>query len=132
MKTKKKQPEKRIFVIVPLYVKPDPRKDLLLKMSCGRLMAQVAHVVSKLKIRLGIGPDEETTTIILTVLNDRQLIEKLLGLAGANVHYEVFEDSNPKFYGTKRKIPTALATLLTKKKGKKFFWNLELWTCQVC
>lgn len=128
-KKAKKQPEKRIYVVVPRFVRPDPNGYTTIPMECGRLIAQVAHVVSKLKLDLKMDPNEETTTIVLSVLEDKELLLKALELARDHIPVWTFEDTNPEFYGTDKKIPTALATILTHKKGKKYFWDLQLWRC---
>lgn len=129
MKTKK-QPEQRIFVVVPSYIK-HRITDTPIQMECGRLIAQVAHVVSKLKLRQKLDPDIGYTTIVLQVPNEEELkeIATELLLDKRGLPCELFHDTNTDFYGTPNKVLTGVATLLTKKRGKSFFHNIGLWNC---
>jgi len=127
-------PEKRIYVIVPRFVKTNDNTKL--EMSCGRIMAQVCHVVSKLKLRLKCNPDESFTTVVLAVEDDIELgwIEDKLIEYGKNRNqftYESFFDDGEDFYGDKFKYLTGLAMFLTKKQGKSLFYNLTPWRCSV-
>ena len=116
-------PEERIYVIVPKTVQATPPDSsaVSIVMEPGRLMAQCAHVVSKMR-------GEEMNwvaaikTIVLSVRNTRELrmireslaADSLTGTAGieGDHRYRVysFEDSNPPFYGTEEPVLTAICT----------------------
>ena len=127
-------PEKRIYVIVPRFVKTNDNTKL--EMSCGRIMAQVCHVVSKLKLRLKCNPDESFTTVVL-VVDDHIILQELeakikdYGKTRKTFTYESFLDDGEEFYGTKLEYLTGLAMFLTKKQGKSLFYNLTPWRCSV-
>jgi len=137
MKTKKKGPEKLIYVLVARKVQTDNLYPFInVDMTCGRLMAQIAHVVSKLKIRVKADPDEEYTTIILMVPNESTLVSRYIDLTDyierytSDIQVEIFSDTNPEFYGTKMSYPTAVAAMMSRKQGKKHFYDLPLWECK--
>ena len=137
MKTKKKGPEKLIYVIVPKVVHVDTvYHTAKLEMSCGRLMAQIAHAISKLKLRVKADPDEEYTTIILMVPDESKLVSRYIDLKDyierytSDIQVEMFKDTNPEFYGTAISFPTAMAAMMSRKQGKKHFYDLKLWECQ--
>lgn len=120
--------EKRIYVIVPRYLDvPDTGK--IVSMSCGRLIAQACHVVSKLKLRLKLHWDDQHTTIVLKVNNTKELEEIADDIAHANVDWEEFRDTNMEYYGTESSLLTAVACYCSRKKGKSLFYHLDVWTC---
>ena len=122
--------EKRIYVVVPKKVIVPGKK---LRMVCGRLMAQVAHVVSKLKLRLKLDPDKEYTTIVLQVKNNEELLRmyvRFLDTYSKIYHLpcEIFWDTNFDFYGTGTPYATAFAAMLTKEHAE-FFAGFKLYKC---
>lgn len=120
--------EKRLYVVLPatLYV---PETKQTVHMVCGRLFAQAVHVGSKVKIRQGLDPDLETTTITLKVAGSEELECVLNHIKHANVPWEVFLDDNEEVYGTKAKLLTAVACLCSRKKGKSLFYGIDSWRC---
>ena len=85
-------------------------------MCHGRLMAQNVHIgrkVGHLIERLGF-PYEDTTTIVLSVRNSKELSKVSNEIANSLspvskddlVVYEEFHDHNPEFYGTQDKVHT--------------------------
>lgn len=133
MKTNSKSPTKLIYVIVPKQVWVGKS---YVTMSCGRLIAQVAHAVSKLKLRVKADPDEEHTTIVLMVDTESELVSRVVDLENyieryqSDIQIETFLDTNPEFYGTPMSFPTAMAAMMSRKQGKKHFYDLEIWSCQ--
>lgn len=132
---RKKKPveEKRIYVIVPHTVLVTTKvgralKPKMLSMEPGRLMAQVAHVVSKLRMSLketeGNAP---ITTIVLSVRNSRELFKVWDDLVKYTL-VEHFRDSNPEFYGTKGQVLTAICTVpVTRSEVAEALGHLELY-----
>jgi hypothetical protein len=124
--------EKRIYVVIPKYVIVNGK---MITMSCGRLMAQVAHVVSKLKLRLKLNPDKEYTTIVFAIHNNSYLeygihrFDERIKRYKQNIPYEFFKDTNPEFYGTKESVYTAFAAMMTKRQSKSLFKELKLYEC---
>lgn len=119
--------ERRLYILVPAVLAlPD---DISITMSCGRLMAQVVHVGSKLKIQERLPADLETTTIILKVPNSIDL-EPILGkVKKSGLPWATFLDTNEEVYGIKDSLLTAVACLASKKKGKSLFYGIDSWKC---
>lgn len=116
-RTKPKVDQRRIYVLLPQTVQvPQGRgshkKIVTKKMESGRLMAQVGHVVTQLRTDPDVLQEygrKPLTTITLAVRNSRELT-KLMGDLSAVTSVWDFEDDNLPFYGTKRKVRTAVAT----------------------
>lgn len=124
MKTKV---EKRIYVVLPATITtafgtPYP-------ISCGRAMAQACHAVSKLKIKLKMHPDEETTTVILKVNHIFELFDIRDKIEKSEVDWVEFKDTNEEVYGWKEPILTVVAAACSRKKGKSLFFGINSWTC---
>jgi peptidyl-tRNA hydrolase len=121
--------EERIYVIVPMTVQvtPPDSSPRSIQMEPGRLMAQCAHIASKMRAEQTQKGDWDTlhnpiTTIVLSVRNSRELKmirealinDSLTGTAGieSDRRYNVssFHDSNPPFYGTEESVLTAICT----------------------
>lgn len=128
----------RIYVIVADTVQPD--QFTTVKQVSGRIAAQVAHVVSRVRVAMTIdlvdglfesnkkkaqdalyGPDflddafKPITTIVLSVRNSKELdhIASMLNLVG--VSSETFFDTNGEVYGwdeenNETRVLTAVAT----------------------
>lgn len=130
-----KAPEKLIYVLLPRYIVPNNLEDSLIKMECGRLFAQACHAVSKLKLRLKMDPDIETTTITLQVPTNADLLDWFIKISeltkSKDIQAEVFHDTNKEFYGTPDKQLTAIAIMCTRKQGKKHFHSLLGWRCDL-
>lgn len=120
--------EKRLYIIVP-EVLEIPGKNLGIRMSCGRLMAQAVHVGSKLKIQENLPADLETTTILLKVDNSLDLPAVLDRIKKAGIPWAVFLDDNKEVYTIPDKLLTAVACLCSKKKGKSLFYGVPSWSC---
>lgn len=120
--------EKRLYIIVAGKLKI-PGKDVCLIMSCGRNMAQAVHVGSKLKIQEKLDADLETTTVILKVPYSFDLQVVLDKVKKANVPWATFLDTNPEVYGVEGSLLTAVACLVSKKKGKSLFYGIDSWKC---
>lgn len=130
-RTKHKAEERRIYVIVPHTVQvPGPRgsKEVLTKhMEPGRLMAQCAHVVTRVRLDIQ-GPPEPITTIVLSARNSREL-RKLHNELYRYTPVFAFHDSNPDFYGSEFKPMTAIATVpVTKSQIDEVIGHLELYS----
>lgn len=114
MATRKKQEEKRIYVIVPetvQVVQKRGERPVTRRMEAGRLMAQCAHVVTQLRVtveNLHEFRRKPVTTIVLSVRNSREL-DKVYGELSQVATTWRFEDDNEPFYGTKKRVLTALA-----------------------
>jgi len=121
--------EERIYVIVPMTVQvtPPDSSPRSIAMEPGRLMAQCAHVVSKMRAAQTQRGDWDTlhnpiTTIVLSVRNSRELKmirealiqDGLTSTAGIDAErrywVESFNDTNPPFYGTDAVVLTAICT----------------------
>ena len=98
-------------------------------MSCGRLIAQACHVVSKLKLRLKLDPDEEHTSIVLKVVDSNELEKVRHQVSHARLPWEEFRDTNPGYYQTEEALLTAVAVFCSRKKGKSLFHGLNAWQC---
>lgn len=129
LKKSNKEIEKYLYIVIPRYLVDTDNEDPF-EMECGRLIAQAVHVGSKLKLRLGLDPDKKTTTIILQTNYNDDIRNIGYRLMKDNVHFETFEDSNKEVYNTEDPILTALATYISKKKGKKYFWKYKLYDCK--
>lgn len=108
-----KRPEKRIYVIVPETVQVTQRggKVVTRRMESGRLMAQCAHVVTRLRLYPDINArfeNKPVTTIVLSVRNSRELSKVTRGLMEVCATF-TFDDTNPPFYGTRKGVHTATA-----------------------
>jgi len=129
-KAKKVLEEKRIYVIVPMTVTPEfgRLEGKRISMEPGRLMAQCAHVVSRMRGELYLKTKDPaifnaTTTIVLSVRNSRELRKihtalsaRQLTIDGKN-GFDTFDfcDTNPSLYGTSRGIQTAVCTSPVRK-----------------
>lgn len=97
----------------------------------GRQVAQVAHVVSKLRLtqdkRSKFRVFDPVTTIVLQARDIPELyhIMRIAGKAGLNP--AVFQDYNPKAYGTELAIFTAVAFYATPSENLGVSDYLPLW-----
>jgi peptidyl-tRNA hydrolase len=131
-------PEKRVYVVVAETVQsgveyrgngwaliPNPELSRSTNQVCGRISAQVAHVVSKMQVSrvlyeieknktpldlLYMYALEPITTIVLTVRDSLELYHIWNILAQSKLDVTDFMDENPKMYGTTDKILTAICT----------------------
>ena len=114
--------EKRIYVIVPKTIQApgvletlDGRIERVLNvpMPAGRLMAQCAHVVSKMRCYKNVMTGVEfspITTIVLSVRNSKELAKTYRELSALVPTY-AFCDTNEPVYGTPAEQLTALCTI---------------------
>lgn len=137
-KPKQAPEEPRIYIIVPETVQVTVRgKTWTQVMEPGRLMAQCAHVARKMENAVlnqahwnrtpdvameDMGDYQEVTTIVLSVRNSLALARVLKDLEERNENIQAntsgaedigpytFEDYNPEFYGTKKRVLTAVCT----------------------
>jgi len=122
--------EKRIYVVLPSFIiAPTMFLREIIPMSCGRCIAQACHVVSKLKLRLKLDPDEEHTTIILKVVDSNELEKVRDKVSHSRLPWEEFRDTNPEYYKTEKSILTAVAVCCSRKKGKSLFHGYDAWQC---
>ncbi len=122
--------EKRIYVVIPSFlIAPGLWLREYIPMSCGRAIAQACHVVSKLKLRLKLDPDEENTTIVLRVTDSNELEKVRDKISRSRLPWEEFLDTNPGYYKTEKSILTAVAICCSRKKGKSLFHGYDAWTC---
>lgn len=102
--------ERRIYVIVAETVQPEPGPDgFSIDQVPGRIAAQCAHVVSKVRVRMfagcsplvppTFGPLDPITTIVLSVNNSKELrhVQKMMHRLG--YAHETFFDTNEDVYG---------------------------------
>lgn len=130
---KKKAEELRIYVIVPHTVQVPgpggPNEWLTKHMEPGRLMAQTAHVVTR--VRLCVEPQyggAPITTIVLSARNSRELA-KLFDELEEYVTMFAFQDHNPDFYESHFTPVTAIATVpVTKSQIDEVIGHLELYS----
>ncbi len=111
---------KQIYIIVPETVQVTPGKNQKIVNHCemvpGRLMAQCEHVGRKLQaegddMALGF---EDITAIVLSVRNSKELAKVCNHLNEIKDNCVTFYgDTNYAFYGTRRKVLTALAVVAT-------------------
>lgn len=143
---KKQQEEKRIYVAVPETVQTTSPRGVVtttVDMEPGRLIAQGVHLGRKIEnerikqalLQAGIKPPksidyEEITTIVLGVRNSKELVKvgSELALMAGNAGYHAFSDTNPQFYGTRKKVLTAIGTgPVTREQVEPAIGHLELY-----
>jgi peptidyl-tRNA hydrolase len=129
---KKKVAEQRIYVIVPetvQVVQKRGKRPVTVRMEPGRLMAQCAHVVSRMRVdRADRLRFDRITTIVLSVRNSRELDMIHDSLDQHLVLVYEFLDHNPAFYGTQSNIKTALCTQpIIKDEVDAVIGHLELY-----
>lgn len=129
------QEDTRIYVVVPHTVqvtqgRGTKQTEVTKVMEPGRLMAQVAHVVSKMRTsdetlaQYGSCP---ITTIVLSVRNSRELAKVWDELYGPTLASR-FYDENPDFYGTSSSVLTAVCTFpATRSDVEHALGHLELY-----
>lgn len=89
--------EKRIFVVVATHT--DGGHNFLLHQPIGRIAAQVAHVVSQMRVSLAKQyGDQPITTIVLSVPHTENLEDISGMLRGRNFRVFEFEDKNEEYY----------------------------------
>lgn len=132
--------EKRIYVVVAeqyqkmLFWGSAEPMFALADHPPGRIVAQVAHVVSKMRIcmiRDLMAPciPDPITTIVLSARNDKEL--KLLSLFMIEGHmaFESFHDENHHDYGSHNRSLTALCTYPTTPSSVDgILDHLPLWS----
>ena len=128
---------RRIYVVVAEEV-DTPGGPV--RQAPGRMCAQACHAVGRLRMWSLLGhrmtkqrmeelADAETTTIVLSCRDSKELrhVRRLMEEAGV-AHY-VFADTNPAVYGTGEKVPTALATATVEPgRVEGILDYLPLWT----
>lgn len=113
--------EKRIYVVVPETIQTtrvnwasEVRETITesIPMVPGRLMAQCAHVVSKMWAHFVYSDWEPTTTIVLSVRNSKALNKVLNEFRHGGFEFNVHEflDTNSEVYGTSAPQLTAICT----------------------
>lgn len=103
--------EKRIYVVVAETVQVEDRSII---QPCGRVAAQCAHVVSKMRL---VQAAEETvvqftpyTTIVLGARDSKEMGHIFHLLGRNNIRFEEFYDENGPVYGEGHDVLTALCT----------------------
>jgi hypothetical protein len=126
--------EKRIYVVVAETVKADAAHTLTVVQPAGRIAAQVAHVVSKMRVAMQ-AKYEPITTIILSVPDSSGLKHIDHVLAMSDLAYETFWDTNEEYgkgFSPDYQILSAMTALCTypidPTRREGLLDHLPLWT----
>jgi len=117
--------EKRIYAVVAATVQIG---GFTVAQPWGRQVAQVAHVVSKLRFE----HDRQfypITTIVVQARDSAELehVTQLLWRNGVGLHPVTFYDTNDEVYGRDVQVATAMAVLATKSETFLTIDYLPLW-----
>lgn len=132
--------EKRIYVVVAETVQPDEFTSV--DQVPGRLAAQCAHVVSKVRVLMMASqsrgeyhPLQPITTIVLSVKDSKELRHIQRMLERLNILHAFFVDTNEDVYGWNHasnapyRLTTAVATFpVTKFEIDDVLGHLPLWS----
>lgn len=118
--------EKRIFVVVATHV--DGAHGWHIHQPVGRIAAQVAHVVSQMRISLAKQHgDQPITTVVLSVPHSSALDHVNRTLRERNFRTFEFEDENDEYY-----TGTSLTAICTEPTTARpiILQRLPLWDGQ--
>lgn len=119
--------EKRIYVVVAETVQTSAGNIV---QPCGRVAAQVAHVVSKMQIErhrhINSGKFTPITTIVLAASDSREMNHTMRLCWRSHLEVTYFEDANEPVYGPDP-VLTAICTEPISQERAAVFQALSLW-----
>lgn len=136
--------EKRIYVVVAEqvevtilehYVAESLGTTTMVTQPAGRLAAQCAHVVSKMRVneilnsKLAPTCFDAYTTIVLSARNNKELKLLCFLMEQCRMPHEVFYDKNREAYYGKSEVLTAVSTYpIEPERAKLILDHLPLWS----